>query len=164
MSQHYRLTLALAVAFGLAVLGPGCESEEIKAARLDAEAKWAAALEARAAIPTEDRIENAKIAADLARKKHRAARTAAHEAIDAAARAAGEPWYFLGPGPVRAAAQEKAYSDPEYVATEEALRLAENELSAAVREREAAVELAQALTVAAEEATAFLEAGKRAKR
>lgn len=140
--RHYRLLLVPAVAAGLAILTAGCESEEIRAARLDAEAKWAAALEARAAIPTEERLENARHAMALADKKNRAAWFATVETVGVFGLA----------------------NNPEYVATQEALRLAQQELRAAQRERDEAIELAEQLTVAAEEATAFLEAGKRAQR
>lgn len=141
-SRRYRLLLVPVVAADLAILTTGCESEEIRAARLDAEAKWAAALEARAAIPTEDRVENARHAMALAEEKSRAAWLATVQEVG-----------VFG-----------LTQNPDYVAAVEAKRLAEQELRAAEREREEAIELAEQLTAAAEDATAFLEAGKRAQR
>lgn len=141
-SRRYRLLLVPVVAAGLAILTTGCESEAIKAARLDAEAKWAAALEARAAIPTEDRLTNARRVVALATEKQRTL------------------WLAV----VQEVGVMRLNDVPEYVAAAEALRLAQQELRAAEREREQAIELAEQLTAAAEEATAFLEAGKRAQR
>lgn len=194
MPTYNRLILVLTVATGLAILGTGCESEEIKAARLDAEAKWAAALEARTAIPTEERIENARNALAGARQEADAAwramspvydkevgeavaaANAARSAAAAAAREAGES--FSRVGSLAGAAANTAYrefldaayraagvaTEPELGELKDATRLAEQELKNAKTERERAIELAQTLTLAAEEATAFLEAGRRAQR
>ena len=197
MPRHNRLILVLTVATGYAILGTGCESKEIRAARLDAEAKWAAALEARAAIPTGERIESARHALALAKQEYDAALRASRasyavyeEAVDEAlaagnaartaaveaARAAGED--FNTRQTLARAAFDAAYFEfldaakqAAGVATEaeltelgEATRLAEQELEGAESEREIAISLAQTLTAVAEEATAFLEAGRRAQR
>jgi len=194
MPRHNRLILMLTVATGYAILGTGCESKEIRAARLDAEAKWAAALEARAAIPTGERIESARHALALAKQEYDAAFRASYavyeEAVDEAL-AAGNAARTAAVEAARAAREDfntrqtlaRAAFDAAYfefldaasqaagVATEaelkelgEATRLAEQELEDAESEREIAISLAQTLTVAAEEATAFLEAGRRAQR
>ena len=191
-SRPYRLTLVPTVAAGLAIFATGCESEEIKAARLDAEAKWAAAHEARAAIPTEERIENAQQAAALAEENLRLVLQKAEPVARAAAKAAvpedvrrlgqqagiarllagGERDFAFTAGlgalsnTVKQAEEdafEKALAaNPDVVAAREALRSAHEELDAAVNERDEAIALSDELTAAAEEATAFLEAAKRA--
>ena len=185
-SRCCRLLLVPVVAAGLAILVTGCESEEIKAARLDAEAKWAAALEARAAVPTEERIENARHAVAVAQHKTDAigalvgqtwqaiwdeAKDEAEAAGSAATRSLfPDRHYEAAYEEVMAAAFQRAgvgrkwQEDPGLVAAQEVLRRAQQELRAAERKREAAIELAEQLTAVAEEATAFLEAGKRAQR
>ena len=190
--RRYRLMLVPAAAAGLAILVTGCESEEIKAARLDAEAKWAAAHEARAAIPTEERIESAKQSVALAEENLATVREEAEPAARAAATAAvpedvrrlgrqagiaqllagGERDFAFTAGlgalsnTVKQAEEdafEKALAaTPEVVAAREALRSAYEELETAVTERDDAIALSDELTAAAEEATAFLEAAKRA--
>ena len=190
--HHYRLLLVPAVMAGLAILVTGCESEEIKAARLDAEAKWAAAHEARAAIPTEERIENAQRAAALAEENlgmvleeaEPAARAAAKAAVPEDVRRLGQQAglahlfaggerdfaFTAGLGALSNTvkqAEEDAFenalaANPEVVTAREALRSAYEELEAAVSKRDAAIALSEELTAAAEEATAFLEAAKRA--
>lgn len=171
MRSCYRLILVLAVVVGLPILVTGCESEEIEAARLDAETKWAAAHEARAAIPTLGRIEEAQHAVTLAQQKwqqaantHAAARTAAEAAAD---RAEAEARRLNRPNPWI----EVYDNDPDRIAAKkrsellfDEWKLTEQELKAAERERELAIALAQQLTAVAEEATDFLEAGKRAQR
>ena len=190
--HHYRLLLVPAVAAGLPILVTGCESEEIRAARLDAEAKWAAAHEARAAIPTEERIENAQQAAAIAEENLRlvleeaepAARAAAKAAVPEDVRRLGQQAglaqlfaggerdfaFTAGLGALSNTvkqAEEDAFenalaANPEVVTAREALRSAYEELEAAVSKRDAAIALSEELTAAAEEATAFLEAAKRA--
>lgn len=174
---------------GLAALTIGCESAELKAARLDAEEKWAAAHEARAAVPTTERVELAETALLAAQEQLQLAVEAAEPKVAAAvkaavpdelramgavaglARLAGASWRDrrqLGAASdmvaqMEANAREETLAnDPEVTSARDAVTAAEAELLAAREEYTQAVTLAEETTAAAEAATAFYEAAKAA--
>lgn len=177
------------IVVGLAALTIACESAELKAARLDAEGKWAAAHEARAAVPTTERVELAEAALLAAQEQLQLAVDAAEPKVAAAvkaavpqelramgavaglARLAGASWRDrrqLGAASdmvseMEARAREETLaSDPDVASARDAVAAAEHELLEAQNEYGQAVALAEETTAAAEAATAFYEAAKAA--
>ena len=177
------------IVIGLAATTIGCESAELKAARLDAEEKWTAAHEARAAVPTTERVELAEAALLAAQEQLQLAVEVAEPRVVAAvkaavpdelramgavaglARLAGASWRDrrqLGAASdlvaqMEANAREETLAnDPEVTSARNAVAAAEAEVLAAREEYTQAVTLAEETAAAAEAATAFYEAAKAA--
>lgn len=177
------------VVLGLATMTLGCESAELKAARLDAEAKWVVAHEARTAVPTTERVEVAEATLVAAQEELQLALEAAEPKVAAAVKAA-VPQELRAMGAIAGLAQlagaswrdrrqlgaasdmvaqmeanareETLANDPEVTSAREAVAAAEHELLEAREEYTQAVRFAEEATAAAEAATAFYEAAKAA--
>lgn len=186
MTPH-RIRFLLLVS--LAAITLGCESAELKAARLDAEAKWAVAHEARAAVPTTERVELTEAALLAAQEELQLAVETAEPKVAAAVKAA-VPQELRAMGAIAGLAQlagaswrdrrqlgaasdmvaqmeanareETLANDAGVTSAREAVAVAERELLEAQEEYAQAARFAEEATAAAEAATAFYQAARAA--